>query len=304
MEKEIVLIDCDPGIDDAYALLYAMADKTLDIRLISSVSGNVSVDVNTINAQRIVKMAKKDIPVVKGSRQPLVKVAQYAEHVHGKNGMNDYVYKNDEMVELLDKPFLQAYYETIIKAKKPVIIAAVGPLTNIATLLLAYPEIKSKIKYISVMGGGLKGGNVTVAAEFNFYVDPEAAHIVMNSGVDIVMAGLDVTEKTVVSSELLEELRSLNYIGQFLYDILRPDSAYMIRDKGSLHDVVALMAISNLDIFKYKEYDVYVDVSDGLSRGMTIADLRMNSEGKAVKVLLDVDVEKFNQLLISKIAKY
>lgn len=304
MDKEIVLIDCDPGIDDAYALLYALADDSLDVRLVSTVSGNVNVDVNTENAQRIVKMAKKDVPVVKGARKPLVKKAHYAEHVHGKNGMNNYVYGNDEMVSLLDQTFLHAYLEIIYEAKKPVVIAATGPLTNIATLLVMYPEIKEKIKYITIMGGGLKGGNTTVAAEFNFYVDPEAAKIVMESGLPIIMAGLDVTEKTVVSKELLETLRNLNEVGTFLADILNPTSSYMKVDKGSLHDVVAVMAISHLDLFTYKNYDVYVETNDGLTRGMSIADRRMNSKEGTTKVLLDVDVEKFNQELISKIRRY
>ena len=304
MEKEIVLIDCDPGIDDAYALLYALADDSLDVRLISTVSGNVNVDVNTENAQRIVKMSNKDVPVVKGSSKPLVKKAVYAEHVHGKNGMNNYVYPNDDKVELLKTSFIDAMYTEIMDAERPVIIAAVGPLTNIATLLLTYPKIGDKIKYITIMGGGLKGGNTTVAAEFNFYADPDAAKIVMESGLPIIMAGLDVTEKTVVGSELLEELRDLNSVGKFLYDILDPESSYMKVDKGSLHDVVALMAINHLDLFTSKNYDVYVEADEGLTRGMTIADQRMNSKDGNVKVLLDVDVERFNQELVNKIKNY
>ncbi|HKL85579.1 MAG TPA: nucleoside hydrolase [Treponemataceae bacterium] len=304
MEKEIVLIDCDPGIDDAYALLYALADETLDVRLVSTVSGNVNVDVNTENAQRIVKMAHSNVSVVKGACKPLVKEAHYAEHVHGKNGMNNYVYKNDTMAVLLDKPFLDAYYEEIMKAQKPVVIAATGPLTNIATLLVTYPKIEEKIKYITIMGGGLKGGNTTIAAEFNFYVDPEAAKIVMESGIPIIMAGLDVTEKTIVNTELLERLSSLNEVGKFLADILNPTSSYMRVDKGSLHDVVAVMAISHLDIFTYKNYDVYVETNEGFTRGMSIADRRMNSKEGRTKVLIDVDVKKFNQELISKISRY
>ena len=304
MSKEIVLIDCDPGIDDAYALLYALADDNLDVRLISTVSGNVNVDVNTDNAQRIVKIAKKSVPIVKGANRPLVKAPHYAEHVHGKNGMNNYVYKNNDKMELLDKTFLQAYYDEITKAEKPVIIAAVGPLTNIANLLLSYPQIKDKIKYITIMGGGLKGGNTTIAAEFNFYADPEAAKIVMESGLPIIMAGLDVTEKTVVSLDLINKLEGLNEVGKFLADILDPQSSYMKVDKGSLHDVVALMAINNLDIFESENFNVFVETNEGLTRGMTIADRRMSSEAGPVKVLLDVDIERFKKELISKIKNY
>ncbi|NLC54374.1 MAG: nucleoside hydrolase [Erysipelothrix sp.] len=304
MEKEIVVIDCDPGIDDAYALLYALADKNLDVRLVSTVSGNVNVDVNTKNAQRIVKMANKNIPIVKGATRPLVKAAHYAEHVHGKNGMNNYIYKNDEMAELLEISVLKAYYQVISKAEKPVIIAAIGPLTNIAKLLLTYPDIKNKIKYLTIMGGGLKGGNTTIAAEFNFYADPEAAKIVLESGLPIIMAGLDVTEKTIVSQKLLEDLKALNPIGEFLYDILDPKSSYMQIDKGSLHDVVALMAINNLDIFSFENLDVYVETNEGLTRGMSVADRRMNSKNGKVKVLVDVDIKRFNQELINKIKSY
>lgn len=304
MKKEIILIDCDPGIDDAYALLYALADDSLDVRLVSTVSGNVNVDVNTDNALRIVKMSNKDVAVVKGASQPLVKEAYYAEHVHGKNGMNNYKYQTDDKAKLLDQTFLQAYYKELSEAEKPVVIAAIGPLTNIATLLTVYPQIKEKIKYITMMGGGLKGGNTTIAAEFNFYADPEAASIVMQAGVPIIMAGLDVTEKTVVNHKLLDKLAKSNPIGKFLADILDPESDYMKVDKGSLHDVVALMAINHLDIFKTKNHDIYVETNEGFTRGMSIADRRMNTKGGKVKVLVDVDVKRFNNELIDKIKKY
>lgn len=304
MEKEIVIIDCDPGIDDAYALLYALADKTLDVRLISTVSGNVNVDVNTENTQRIVALSNKNVPVVKGAAVPLVKKPYYVEHIHGQNGMNNYVYKDDNMVDLLKKDVVQALYDEIMKAKKPVIIAAVGPLTNIALLLKCHPDVKENIKYLSIMGGGLKGGNTTVAAEFNFYADPEAASIVFQSDLEIIMAGLDVTEKTTVSLDFLEKLEKTNKVGKFLSDILSPESSYMKKDKGSLHDVVSLMAISHLDMFSYKKFSVYIETNEGLTRGMSIADQKMNSKPGNVKVILDVDHKRFFDNLLEKISKY
>lgn len=304
MNKEIVIIDCDPGIDDAYALLYALADESLDVRLISTVAGNVNIDATTENAQRVVKLSNKDVPVVKGAAVPLIKSVHYAEHVHGKNGMNNYVYKSDSKVELLDKPVLQALYDEINNAEKPVVIAAIGPLTNIALLIKTYPQIKEKIKYMTIMGGGLKGGNETIAAEFNFYFDPDAAKIVMESDIPIIMAGLDVTEKTAVDQDLIDKLRSLNKVGEFLADILDVESDYRQIYKGSLHDVVSLMAISHLDIFTYKNFNVYVEADEGLTRGMTIADQRLRVEKGNDKILIDVDNKRFVQELIRKISKY
>lgn len=305
MDKEIVLIDCDPGVDDAYALLYALADESLDVRLIATVSGNVPVDVTTDNAQRIVAMTKKNVPIVKGSKRPLLKKPHYAENIHGKNGMNNYIYPNDNKAPLLDEDVLTAYRRIIMSANKPVVISATGPLTNIARLFLTYPEVKDKIKLLSVMGGGLKGGNTTFAAEFNFYVDPDAASIVFDSGVEIIMAGLDVTEKATITNEFLSEISQLNDKGKFLADIMTNDSPYVKMDSGCLHDVVALMAIKHLDIFQYQNIDIYIETEEGLTRGMTIKDFRTENENKGkVKVLLDLDINAFRSELKEKIKNY
>lgn len=306
MRRRKVIIDCDPGVDDAFALFYAMAQENLDILCVSTVSGNVNVEITTDNARRLVAMAKKNIEVAKGANHPLIGEPFYASYIHGNNGMGDHQYANDDKAALSEMSAVEALYEHLKRSDEPVSLIAMGPLTNIAILLLRYPEIKEKIEVLSLMGGGLKGGNTTAAAEFNFFVDPEAARVVFESGINIIMAGLDVTEKAYIDKTHLDSIRNTSPIGSFLADVIvAARKQNSIDFRTSLHDVVAVMALDYLNIFKYKELAVNIETQGHYSRGMTIADQRLHSPEKgAVKVLLDVDHEQFLNLLYQALAVY
>ena len=195
MRKNII-IDCDPGIDDAVALAAAFANRDkLNILGICTVAGNQSIDKVTENALRIVNfLGAPEIPVAKGASEPLVKKACPAATVHGENGLgNTELPKGDNVIVSNNAiTFMEETIRNLPEGEK-ITLVPLGPLTNIALLLKVYPEVKEKIDEICLMGGSASGGNVTATAEFNIWHDPEAAKIVFESGVNVVMCGLDVT---------------------------------------------------------------------------------------------------------------
>lgn len=307
MTKRKIILDCDPGVDDTFALFYAMAHESLDIQLISSVSGNVDIEKTTLNARRIVAMANRDIEIVKGANEPLISKPFYADYIHGKNGLGGYEFKEDILAPLSDRNAIEAMRDVIMTSSDKVTIVAVGPFTNIAKLLVMYPEVKVNIEAISVMGGGLKGGNTTKAAEFNVFVDPEAAHIVFRSGLPIIMAGLDVTEKSYIDETHLERIANTSSVGKFLSEVIV--AARSIKKNASfrtsLHDVVAVMVLTHPEYFKSEMLAVYIETQGVHTRGMSVADRRLHEREEGfVKVLLDVDHAAFLDELCERLSSY
>lgn len=301
-----IILDCDPGVDDAFALFYAMAEETFDIRLITTVSGNVSVDHTTDNAQHLVAMAGKDIKIAKGAKRPLVAEAFHATNVHGNNGMGDYIYKDNIKAPLSQEHALEAMVKVLEDSDIPVTIIAIGPLTNIALLFMNYPHLMGKIKVLSIMGGGLKGGNTTRAAEFNFLSDPEAAQMVFQSEVPIIMAGLDVTEQAYIDKTHLEQIRSSSHIGAFLAEVIvtaRKQNPNHFRT--SLHDVVSCMFLTQPELFEYETLNVVIETQGLYTRGMSVADRRLwrREEGN-VKVLTHVKHRAFLDHLCKQLEYY
>lgn len=306
MTQKTLIIDCDPGVDDAFALFYAMADEAFYIPLITTVSGNVNVDITTENARRIVMMANKTIEIAKGADRPLVAEPFYATYIHGNNGMGDYQFKDDIMAPLSKLNAVQALKHHLTTASEPVIIAAVGPLTNIAHLIMLHPELIEKIECLSIMGGGLKGGNTTPAAEFNFLVDPEAAQIVFNSEIPIIMAGLNVTEQAFIDKTHLDDIKNTGPIGEFLSEVIvsarRQNS---VNFRTSLHDVVSIMVLNHEDIFEYETLKVVIETQGLYTRGMSVADRRLgNREEGTAKVLTHIDHDQFLDLLYARLRTY
>lgn len=301
MKKKILIIDCDPGIDDAFALFYAMAEERLDLRLITTVSGNVDVNKTTRNAQRIVAMANKNIDIARGADQPLVAPPFYAANVHGENGMGNYEFPNNEVLApLLKESAVEAMYRVLSEASEPVIIAPVGPLTNIAELLIVHPDIKNKIDHLAIMGGGLKGGNTTPAAEFNFYVDPEAAALVFQSGIPIVMAGLDVTETASLRKEHMEKLSSFGDVGKFLADVV-----CNMNGEKELHDAIAIMSIFEMEDFSYEDLHISIETQGIHCRGYSLADQKMNNrQAPNARVILSLNHSKFIEKLYKNLEYY
>ena len=206
MQKIPILIDCDPGHDDAVMLMLAIGSGLFDIKAITTSAGNQTQEKTLKNALKILALLGSDIPVFRGCEKPLFRNLIIADYVHGEMGLD-----GPDLPEPTQQPEAQSATEAMARiltdSPEKITLVPTGPLTNIATLLLAYPHLKPKIERISLMGGGIFRGNMTPTAEFNIYVDPEAAAVVFNAGVPITMCGLDVTHKALVFQEDIDRFQ-------------------------------------------------------------------------------------------------
>lgn len=295
-----ILIDCDPGHDDALAILTAVAQKSaMTILGVTTIGGNQTLEKVTTNARNILSFIQSDIPLATGQKGPLVKKLEPSDEAHGDSGMDgplfegfDYPIASDNAIDFM--------YKKIKESQNKVTIVGLGPLTNIALLLKIYPEIHAKIDCISLMGGGISHGNTTSLAEFNIYVDPEAAHIVFNSGIDIIMSGLDVTEKAEILVSEINELKNKGRVSRLAYELL-----HFYNESGKqfgfinspIHDLCAIAYLVDPTMFSGSRYYVNVDTSDGSARGLTFADKRKKAVGVANTLVLEnVDREAFSKL--------
>lgn len=305
MEERIpVMIDCDPGHDDAIAILWAMASPQLEVRAVTTVAGNQSIEKVTDNAIRILTLAgAKNIPVGQGFEKPLLGENHNGAIIHGESGLDgperpDPGFKKSLLnsVSLMEK--------TVEESKEKITIIALGPLSNVARFLLVRPDLKDRIKQISMMGGGTYG-NWTPAAEFNIWDDPEAAKIVFQSGIPIIMAGLDVTQKAYVTDEENDELkRQGGEVAAYVGRLIEYYRQYHYKVEGfpgcTLHDPCAVAALIHPEIFESIDCNVDVELHGTLTRGMTVIDkigylskIFGEIEMKNVKFLIEVDRKAF-----------
>lgn len=213
MKRIPLIIDTDPGIDDAVAIALAVFNPRFDVRLITTVAGNVSIEATTTNALKLMAYYGKDVPVARGAAEPLIRQLDDASDIHGKTGMEGFDFPEPKTELLLDKHAVEAMRDEIMASAEPVTVMPIGPLTNIALLLKTFPEVKSRIERIVLMGGSVTRGNKGVMAEFNIFVDPEAAKIVLTSGLDITMATLDAGLGTVIPPEKTAQLKDMGNPG-------------------------------------------------------------------------------------------
>lgn len=216
MKQIPLIIDTDPGIDDAVAIALAVFNPRFDVRLITTVAGNVSIEATTTNALKLMAYYGKDVPVARGAAEPLIRQLDDASDIHGKTGMEGFDFPEPKTELLLDKHAVEAMHDEIMASAEPVTVMPIGPLTNIALLLKTFPEVKSRIERIVLMGGSVTRGNKGVMAEFNIFVDPEAAKIVLTSGLDITMATLDAGLGTVIPPEKTAQLKDMGKVGLML----------------------------------------------------------------------------------------
>ena len=305
MTKRRVIIDCDPGHDDAMAILWALASPELEIAAITTVSGNQTINKVTNNTIKILTMAERfDIPVCEGEQDPLMgKIEVAGEIVHGESGLEGPVLPENGFKKS-DVPAAEMIIKILEEAEDKITLIPLGPLTNIARVLIARPDLKNKIDVISLMGGGTIG-NWTPAAEFNIWADALAAKIVFNSGIQIIMSGLDVTQKAYIKVEENEDLRKQgNKISVFAAELIDHYVKYHLRIEGfpgcTLHDPCAVAALVHPELFESEQCSVDVEVSGEITKGMTVID-RINynekifgiKSPKNVKVLFGVNREGF-----------
>lgn len=300
MAKSVIL-DMDPGIDDAAAIAVAVNRPDLDIKLITAVAGNVSVDKTTLNVLKLLEFFDKDIPVASGARAPLKREFVDASYIHGESGMPGYDFP-EVTTKPLDVDAVEAIHDVLTHSEEPITIIATGAYTNLALLLQQYPEDKAYIKEFILMGGSISGGNVSSVAEFNVFTDPDAAAIVFESGLPITMIGLDVTLKALLTTETINALPDLGEAGKMLYGIV---TAYEdVHDGGKpMHDVNTILYAVDPSVIKTEALAVDV-VTDGPAAGATVADTqhRWHEDGFTnVNVGVDIDAHAFNKWFLEQV---
>ena len=298
MSKRKIIIDTDPGYDDASAIGIASISDKLEILGITSVAGNQTIDKVTKNALNVANYFNISAPVVKGTSGPLIKTLEVAASVHGVTGLDNVNFEPHNRV-IHKKNAVNFIIDTCLSQEKVTIIT-IGPLTNIALALKLNPEIKSHIELISIMGGSASRGNVTPAAEFNIYADPEAAHIVLSSGIKIKLNTLDVTNLTILSDEIMERFGKIGTKSSKLFIECNKNYAKFMYEKigvkyGCMHDSVAVMTLIDDSIVKYKKASVEFDLSHGSSYGRTNCKFLgpKDKEDSNIEVSTEIDVDKF-----------
>lgn len=305
-----IIIDTDPGQDDAVAILLALASPELDVKGIVTVAGNVGLEQNSINALKIIELAgRTDVSVHAGNAAPLKRELVTAEHVHGKTGL-DGSSLPDPQTPLASRDGVTFLIETILRSPEPVTLCALGPLTNIADAISRAPEILPYIRQLVLMGGAyFEVGNITPAAEFNIYVDPEAADIVFHSGLDIVVLPLDVTHQALATLPKLETIKAIgNRSGDTVAGMLHFSERFDLEKYGwqgaPLHDPTVIAYLLKPDLFSGRTINIEIETQSELTRGMTVADYwQITNREKNALYLRDIDADGFFALLTERLKR-
>jgi len=303
-----VIMDCDPGHDDAIALILAYSSKKLDIKAITTTAGNQTVEKTTINALKIMTFLGAEVPVAMGCTKPLFRDLIIAPEVHGETGLDGPVLP-EPAYEKSELHAVELMAETIRLSTDKITIIPTGALTNVALFLTTYPELKSNIEQISLMGGACWGGNWTAAAEFNILVDPEAARIVFESGIPIIMSGLDVTHKALITDEDRERFRNTGTKAGVLVAELLDFFARFHDDNfnfgGSpLHDPCAVAWLLKPELFTGRKCHADIETKGKLTTGATVVDFYdVLKNEKNITLLYDIDRTGFVDLLAEHLEK-
>ncbi len=308
-----LIIDTDPGLDDALAIGLAVARPEIDVLAVTTVGGNVDVNLCTENALRLLNLyGRPDIPVAEGAAGALLGAIVRGTHVHGASGIaNTQLPPSPAAARAEDAVHLMA--RVLADHPEPVAIAPIGPLTNIALLLRLAPGLASKISHLCLMGGSVGEGNTTVSAEFNIYADPEAADVVFRSGVPITMIGLDVTHQALLDRSGAQALRDTGTrsggVAAELTDFaLDRNFEWSGSTTSAIHDAVAIAHLIEPDLVAVAPYHVAVDTGQGPARGRTVCDglphrLARNGQTVNADVGIVIDRDRFQRLLVDAFSR-
>ncbi|MSU92268.1 nucleoside hydrolase [Rhodobacteraceae bacterium 2CG4] len=305
-----IIIDTDPGQDDAVAILLALASPELEVLGITAVAGNVPLHLTQANARKICELAgRPDLPVFAGAVRPLVRDLVTAEYVHGKSGLDGPDLPEPTM-PLQPRHGVDFIVETMRATPAGVTLCALGPLTNIALAINRAPDILPRIERIVAMGGGFfEGGNTTPAAEFNIYVDPHAADVVFRCGRPITLLPLDLTHQCLTTRARVERIRAIGSpVGTATAALLdffeRFDEAKYGTDGGPLHDPNVIAWLLKPELYGGREVNLAVETGSELTMGMTVVDW-WGVTGRAPNVLYlrEVDADGFYDLLVARLAR-
>jgi pyrimidine-specific ribonucleoside hydrolase len=302
MNPTPVILDVDPGHDDAVAIMLACAAPALDLLAVTAVAGNVPLEKTTRNALRVLSLiGHTGVPVAAGAPSPLHRPLRTAEDIHGQSGMEGTQIPDPSFVPD-ERSAIELIADAVRETPEPVTLVPTGPLTNVATFLREYSELKERIARISLMGGSIGLGNTTPAAEFNLYVDPEAAREVFESGLPIAMSGLDVTHQADAGPAERERLRSLGQSGAVVAELLEYFAGTYKRvfgfDAAPLHDPVAVAAVLEPGLLKTRPMRVDIECESELTRGESVCDFYgVTGKPPNAEVGVELDREGFFDLL-------
>ena len=314
------IIDCDPGHDDAMAIL--LGARTMDVKGITTVHGNVPLSLTTLNARKVVAFAGLNgVPIAAGMDRPLVREAIHAPEVHGQSGL-DGPELPEPAVAIVDEHAVEFIKRTAAEVDD-LHLVPVGPLTNVAAALRRYPQLAERIAQISLMGGSLTFGNSTPAAEFNIWADPDAAHVVFTSGIPIKMIGLNVTRQVGATPERRAQVRRIgNETARIVAELLdfyseRLKKLFGLKG-GSMHDPLAVAALIDSDILRFEPMHVSIELRGEHTYGMTLCDYRhhepsdieaggngiLRGEPANAEVAIGVNDDRFWELFLDVLTTY
>jgi purine nucleosidase len=308
LKPKRIIIDTDPGVDDALTFLLALASPEIKLEALTTVHGNTTIDKTTRNALAVLELAHAShIPVAQGCSLPLVgPLHKSGDAVHGTSGIG-----KSNLPEPKSKPVgqhaIDYLIERILAEPQEITLFTIGPMTNLALAIRKEPRITQALKELVIMGGAIRsGGNATPLAEFNIHADPHAAHVVIHSGIPITLIPLDVTYKCLLTSADVERLNKINSpIARFVRDATAVYMDFYKKYEGfdgcALHDPLTLATIIAPELFSFEEHHVDVDISDGVSIGNTFADfMKVSKKPANMKIALDVRGRDFVELFIER----
>ncbi|MBI9104802.1 MAG: nucleoside hydrolase [Spirochaetales bacterium] len=308
-----IILDCDPGHDDMMAIMLAASNPEIDLLGVTTVAGNQTGAKTFENARKILTLiGKKDlatgkeIPLARGADVPLFKPLTVAPQIHGSSGLDGAELPAPD-VDALEIDAVDFIIKTLNESNEKITLVPTGPLTNIAMAFLKAPAIKNKVKEIVLMGGAVYDSNITPAAEFNIYVDPEAAKIVFDSGLPVTMIGLDVTNKSLMTFPVIEDMIGWNgpaskIVGPLMKFFAQANKDNFGIDGAPVHDALAVARVIDPSVVECEFLNVDIETASELTRGQTLADLyKVTGKEPNVDVALKVNVDRFLELLLGAI---
>lgn len=298
-----ILLDCDPGHDDMVAIMVALAHPGINLRGITTVAGNQTGDKTAINAAKVLTLCRAtDVPLVRGSDVPIVRPLTIAASIHGVSGL-DGADLPDPEIEPRAGHAVDFLESVLMESETPITLVPTGPLTNIGLLLRKQPKVREKIERICLMGGAVREANFTPGAEFNIFVDPEAAQIVFESGIPITMVGLDVTNRAMLSMGDIDAITARGgpasrIVGPLLRFFAGTYEEVFGISGAALHDALAMLAAVEPDVITTEKYHVDIETAGTHTRGQTVVDLFGVGGGEPnADVAMDLNLERFKEVI-------
>jgi inosine-uridine nucleoside N-ribohydrolase len=308
--RQPIILDCDPGHDDVMAILLAAASPELELRAITTVAGNQTLDKTTLNARRVCTVAGiRDVPIAAGCDRPLVREQIIAAAIHGESGLDGPDWPEPD-VPLDQRRAVDLLIDEALGGDGELTILAVGPLTNVASALRREPRVAARLRRIVLMGGAIGVGNTTPSAEFNIHADPEAAHIVFSSGIPIAMVPLEVTHQALATAAVLERIDVLGTpVSAMAVQLLRFFAGTYKRVFGfsapAVHDPCAVALLIDPTLVRTRAMNVEIDTRSQLSYGRTVCDVNhVTGRAPNAEVGVDLDVDRFWDVMVGALASY